>query len=166
MAPGSEKAADMLDSDAAVQQAVESESATATEIAVVKSLKGWVFIVNPASASGRTGKKWPKMLQKFKDAASSKGWSDVEQVVALMTTRQNEATELTRKSLREGAAVVVAVGGDGSLAEVVEGFFEPGSHSKISESGMLAYVPNGTGGDFRKSLGWSDKYGIVCVFCV
>ena len=57
---------------------------------VVKSLKGWVFIVNPASASGRTGKKWPKMLQKFKDAATAKSWNDVEEVSFRMTTKPNE----------------------------------------------------------------------------
>ena len=125
---------------------------------VIKSLSGWVFVVNPASASGRTGKKWPAMLKAFKDKALSKGWSHADDVRTVMTTRPNEGTELSRKSLREGARVIVAVGGDGSLAEVVEGFFEPGSHAKVSQTGMLAYVPNGTGGDFRKSLEWTDKY--------
>ena len=57
---------------------------------VIKSLKGWVFIVNPASASGSTGKKWPKMLQKFKDAATAKSWNDVEDVSFRMTTKPNE----------------------------------------------------------------------------
>jgi len=76
-----------------------------------------------------------------------------------MTTAPNDGTHLTRKALREGAVVVVAVGGDGSLAEVVEGFFEEGeSHATVSTSAMLAFVPNGTGGDFRKTLGWSTKY--------
>lgn len=159
--------------------------------AVASSLKGWVFVVNPASGSGSTGKRFPKMLQRFKDAAASKSWRDVgrldaillvsvlsrcfaqvewlalnalflgvtEDVKVVMTTAPNDGTHLTRKALREGASVIVAVGGDGSLAEVVEGFFEPGeSHAKISQTAMLAFVPNGTGGDFRKTLGWSTKY--------
>ena len=68
------------------------------------------------------------------------------------------ATELTRKALEAGAICVVAVGGDGSLSEVVEGFFAAGSHEKVSETAMLAYLPSGTGGDFRKSLQWTSKY--------
>ena len=44
---------------------------------VAASLKGWVFVVNPASGSGSTGKRWPKMLQRFKDAAAKKSWSDI-----------------------------------------------------------------------------------------
>lgn len=128
----------------------QSRAAADTASDVVRSLKGWVFIVNPASARGSTGKKWPQMLQRFKDAATAKGWSDIDDVATLMTTKPCEATELTRKSLRTATTtVVVAVGGDGSLAEVVEGFFEPGSHYKVSQLASLAYLPNGTGGDFR-----------------
>ena len=68
-----------------------SETSNANTMAsVATSLKGWVFVVNPASASGATGKKWPKMLQKFKDAASAKSWSDIEEVSVVMTTRPSE----------------------------------------------------------------------------
>ena len=140
-----------LEADAAdpAATAAPPACATASEVVAPGSLKKWVFIVNPASGSGSTGKKWPRMLQRFKDAATSKGWSHVDEVAALMTTRQGEATELTRTALREGAATVVAVGGDGSLAEVVEGFFEPDSHDKVSQTANLAFLPHGTGGDFR-----------------
>lgn len=88
-----------------------------------------------------------------------RSFGTAEDVQVVMTTAPNDGTHLTRKALREGAVVVVAVGGDGSLAEVVEGFFEEGgSHAAVSKSAMLAFVPNGTGGDFRKTLGWSTKY--------
>ena len=129
---------------------------------VVPSLDGWVFVVNPSSASGHTGGKWPKMLEKFKAAASAKGWRDIDRVQAVLTSAPSEATDLTRKALREGATVVVAVGGDGTLSEVVEGFFEPGSHSTVSPTGVLAFVPSGTGGDFRKSLQWSTSFPEIC----
>ena len=45
--------------------------------ALATSLKGWVFVVNPASGSGSTGKKFPKMLERFKAAAASKSWRDI-----------------------------------------------------------------------------------------
>lgn len=85
-----------LEADAAdpAATAAPPACATASEVVAPGSLKKWVFIVNPASGSGSTGKKWPRMLQRFKDAATSKGWSHVDEVAALMTTKQGEATEL------------------------------------------------------------------------
>jgi YegS/Rv2252/BmrU family lipid kinase len=46
--------------------------------------------------------------------------------------------------------VVVAVGGDGTLNEVVNGFFHNGA--PIPTTTKLAMVPVGTGGDFRRTL--------------
>jgi diacylglycerol kinase (ATP) len=46
--------------------------------------------------------------------------------------------------------VVVAVGGDGTLNEVVNGFFR--NTAPIPTSTRLAMVPLGTGGDFRRTL--------------
>ena len=46
--------------------------------------------------------------------------------------------------------MVVAVGGDGTLNEVVNGFFHNGA--PIPTSSKLAMVPLGTGGDFRRTL--------------
>ncbi len=45
---------------------------------------------------------------------------------------------------------MVAVGGDGTLNEVVNGFFRNGA--PIPTSSKLAMVPLGTGGDFRRTL--------------
>ena len=132
-------------------------SAPATT-AVEQSLRGWVLVVNPSSAGGRTGQKWPNLLQTFKAVATAKRWRDVDDVDVVLTSKPTEATQLTRKALREGAAVVVAVGGDGSLSEVVQGFFEEGSHTKVSATAMVAHIPVGTGGDFRKSLQWTATY--------
>ena len=66
------------------------------------------------------------------------------------TTRPLEATELAQKAVRESRAVVVAVGGDGTLNEVVNGFFHNGA--PIPTTSKLAMVPLGTGGDFRRTL--------------
>ena len=46
--------------------------------------------------------------------------------------------------------VVVAVGGDGTLNEVVNGFFRNGA--PLPTTTKLAMVPLGTGGDFRRTL--------------
>ena len=50
----------------------------------------------------------------------------------------------------ESRPLVVAVGGDGTLNEVVNGFFRNGA--PIPTTSKLAMVPLGTGGDFRRTL--------------
>ena len=66
------------------------------------------------------------------------------------TTRPLEATELAQRAVRESRPVVVAVGGDGTLNEVVNGFFHNGA--PIPTTSKLAMVPLGTGGDFRRTM--------------
>jgi len=74
------------------------------------------------------------------------------------TERPGHAVDLTREALRGGAGVVVCVGGDGTLAEVVEGFFvEDQKREMISGEAALGFVPAGTGGDFRRSA-WDSKF--------
>jgi diacylglycerol kinase (ATP) len=52
--------------------------------------------------------------------------------------------------VRQSRPVIVAVGGDGTLNEVVNGFFRNGA--PIPTTSKLAMVPLGTGGDFRRTL--------------
>jgi YegS/Rv2252/BmrU family lipid kinase len=66
------------------------------------------------------------------------------------TTRPLEATEIAQRNVLGSRPVVVAVGGDGTLNEVVNGFFRNGA--PIPTSTKLAMVPLGTGGDFRRTL--------------
>lgn len=68
----------------------------------------------------------------------------------MLTTRPLEATDIAQRAVRESRPVVVAVGGDGTLNEVVNGFFHNGA--PIPTSSKLAMVPLGTGGDFRRTL--------------
>jgi diacylglycerol kinase (ATP) len=67
-----------------------------------------------------------------------------------MTTRPLEATEIAQRAVRESRPAVVAVGGDGTLNEVVNGFFQNGA--PIPTTSKLAMLPMGTGGDFRRTL--------------
>ena len=67
-----------------------------------------------------------------------------------LTTRPLEATEIAERAVRQSRPVVVAVGGDGTLNEVLNGFFHNGA--PIPTTSKLAMVPLGTGGDFRRTL--------------
>ena len=66
------------------------------------------------------------------------------------TTRPLEALEIAQRNVQASRPVVVAVGGDGTLNEVVNGFFRNGA--PLPTTTKLAMVPLGTGGDFRRTL--------------
>ncbi len=66
------------------------------------------------------------------------------------TTRPLEASEIAERAVRQSRPVVVAVGGDGTLNEVVNGFFHNGA--PIPTTSKLAMIPLGSGGDFRRTL--------------
>ncbi len=98
-------------------------------------------IVNPNSQGGKLGKRW-------RDHADVIGRAfPFDEAV---TTGPGHATELTRAALRGGAERIVAIGGDGTVNEVVNGFFEDGV--AIAPEASFALIPYGTGGDFRRTL--------------
>jgi YegS/Rv2252/BmrU family lipid kinase len=113
-----------------------------------------LVIVNPASAGGRTGRDWPRVQRCLVDAGV-----DFEPRI---TSAAGDATRLSREALREGYARVVAVGGDGTLNEVVNGFFDPESRERINPQAVLGMIPSGTGGDFRKTAGIPLAHAAAC----
>ncbi len=102
-----------------------------------------VFIVNPQSRGGATGRDWPALGAALRAHVGDFG--------TYYTRRPMEATELARHALERGADVVVAVGGDGTTNEVVNGFFDEAGEL-VRPGAALAVLPRGTGGDFLKTF--------------
>jgi YegS/Rv2252/BmrU family lipid kinase len=112
-------------------------------------------IVNPASANGATGRRWPRLARLLHDQLAALGTPRI-----LFTDRPGSATSLTRQALKDGARLVISVGGDGTQNEVVNGFFD--GPVAIGSGAAFGFIPAGTGGDLRKSLGWSgDAHAAV-----
>ena len=104
-----------------------------------------VVIVNPEAGGGRAGRAWPRLGRRLAESGCKH--------IALHTTRPGEATELCRIALRDGAKMIIAAGGDGTLNEVANGFFDRDGHSRaIAEGACLAMLPLGTGSDFARSI--------------
>lgn len=103
-----------------------------------------VFIVNPTSGGGATGRQWRALATKLHAKVPDFG--------ELFTSRPGEATELARLALERGADVVVAVGGDGTANEVVNGFFTEAGEV-VRPGAALAVFPRGTGSDFLRTFG-------------
>lgn len=99
-------------------------------------------IVNPRSGGGRTGAR----LGAIGDALAAA----LGEVTVLTTTAPGDATRLTAKALREGYRRIVAIGGDGTLNEAVNGFFS--ARAPIAADAEFAFAMSGSGGDFRKSF--------------
>ncbi|MBV8529001.1 MAG: diacylglycerol kinase family lipid kinase [Candidatus Dormibacteraeota bacterium] len=101
-----------------------------------------LVVVNPASAGGSTMHRWghgEHMLHALGIAF------DVH-----VTTAPGSATGAVRDALRDGMQRVVAIGGDGTLNEVVNGFFDEHG-APLGAHAALCLVTSGSGGDFART---------------
>jgi diacylglycerol kinase (ATP) len=107
-----------------------------------------LFIVNPASARGTTRKRWQAARKQFIKA----GLTFDEQ----QTTKAGEAVNITKTAIKEGIKNIIAVGGDGTLNEVVNGYLDE-SEIALKQEVAIGLLPSGTGSDFRRSIGFSKN---------
>ena len=107
-----------------------------------------IVIVNPQAGNGRTEKIWPNI-----ESALEKSIGSFE---VLQTTCRGDAKDLSRRILAVDTVRIVAVGGDGHLNEVLNGFIE--NDLPVNPEARLSFVMTGTGCDFQRSLGISGKW--------
>lgn len=101
-----------------------------------------VFIVNPQAGNGSTGLNWPYIESLAKDRL---GPFEVN-----MTKRPGDAAMFAKNAAAEKARLLVCVGGDGTLNEVVNGIM---THDESIRSDVtLGFIPNGTGCDFVRTV--------------
>ncbi|HEY5950557.1 MAG TPA: diacylglycerol kinase family protein [Kofleriaceae bacterium] len=101
-----------------------------------------VIIVNPQSQGGRLGKRWTELAETIGRAFPFD---------EAITQGPGDATRLAREALKAGAERIVAIGGDGTINEVVNGFFDE-QGAPTSPNASFALIPYGTGGDFRRTM--------------
>ncbi len=99
------------------------------------------FIVNPTSGIGSKG-YLPNYIDKYLDQQQY-------EYSIRYTRAPRHATELARKAVAEGAMIVVAVGGDGSVNEVAEGL--------LGSNVALGILPMGSGNAFATHWGISRR---------
>jgi diacylglycerol kinase (ATP) len=129
-----------------------------------------ILIVNPSSCSGLTGKGWDELFPRIKSVLGGNP-------KVVFTKKGGDGTRLAREFLKKGFTRIVALGGDGTLNEVANGFFEgptiakrnkhagdvsfpsPSTLRQIGSHAVMAIVPCGTRNVLAKSLGLPE--GVV-----
>ncbi len=104
----------------------------------------YLAIVNPAAGGGRSR----KMLGPALDRLRSGGVA----VEVKETKRAGDATRIAREAYGQGFRKFIAVGGDGTSYEVVNGLFP---ESSAGERPTLGFLPLGTGNSFLRDF--SDR---------
>jgi diacylglycerol kinase (ATP) len=107
------------------------------------------FIVNPRSAAGKTGRKWNEIDQLVRSTFGN-------DAVAAFTKKQMHAVQLARESILAGYDQIIAVGGDGTINEVLNGFFD--GDQLLRDDVALGVLEMGTGADFVRSLNMPTRW--------
>jgi len=100
------------------------------------------IIVNPAAGRGRARRAWESTIRPM---LREGGLSFTE----VYEDRPRAAVPLAERATQDGYEIVTAVGGDGTVHEVLNGVLGP----SVARRPALAVVPGGTGNDFARGVG-------------
>ncbi len=106
-------------------------------------------IANPQAANGRVGRLWPELAERLRRRLGD--------VTLRLTDSPGHATDIARELIESGFDVIIAVGGDGTISEVANGFLC--DEKPWRDDLRLGILPVGTGGDMRRSLGIPTDVG-------
>jgi YegS/Rv2252/BmrU family lipid kinase len=106
-----------------------------------------LVVVNPRSGGGATGRTFGAMKPVIERALGP--------FESVMTERAGHGIELAREGALAGHPLVIALGGDGTIHEVVNGIMQAkgGAYGTKADDVRFGVIGQGTGGDFRKTLG-------------
>ena len=99
-------------------------------------------IVNPESNQGRTRKRWREIREALRAFIKDFRYD--------FTEKPFQAIDIAREAIKNGTELVIGVGGDGTMNEIANGFYE--NKRIINPETALGVVPAGTGCDLTKSL--------------
>jgi diacylglycerol kinase family enzyme len=111
------------------------------------------LVMNPASRGGKSARTFSTIKQFFDRAGISYTCS--------ITKSLDDATAMTQKACDESYDTVVAVGGDGTINRVINGFFSPEGTLRSSTTRM-GVIHTGTSPDFCKSYGIPTELDAAC----
>ncbi len=108
------------------------------------------MIVNPAAGAGKTAQKWPDIMARLQSIDLRFDYD--------ITEAPGHARELAKHAVAGGYELVVSVGGDGTINEVVNGLYDAGSIGDV----MFGIIGTGTGGDYIRTIGVPRSHLEAC----
>jgi len=102
----------------------------------------FLAVINPAAGGGRCGKRCPEVVERLRAAGVA--------VDSVETSGPGQATTLVREAWAAGRRRFIAVGGDGTGYEVVNGLFP--AAAEAGERPVLGFLPLGTGNSFLRDF--------------
>ena len=108
------------------------------------------IIVNPVAGAGRTAREWPRIRELLRGQGLRFEHDQTE--------APGHAIELAKEAIKKGYEIIVSVGGDGTIHEVVNGMYHGGGNGNIS----LGIVCTGTGSDYARTFGISRYWEEAC----
>lgn len=110
--------------------------------------EGWMVIVNPKAGSGKGLKDWPVISNTMNRHGLD--------FTCVFSEHKYHAVELTVKSIKDGYRKIVAIGGDGTIHEIVNGIFI--QQVVPTTEILLSVIPTGTGNDWVRMYGITQTY--------
>ena len=104
-------------------------------------METFLAVVNPAAGAGRCGKLAPAALEDLRSAGIK--------IETAESRAPGDATRLVREAYQAGYRKFLAVGGDGTSFEIVNGLFPAAAPE---ERPTLAFLPLGTGNSFLRDF--------------
>ena len=104
-----------------------------------------VIVLNPAGGHGRAGRRRPELEHLLAEASAKQSGGDRLEWRIEETTAPGSTSAIAARCAADGADIVAAAGGDGTLSEVLNGL--------MGTNATLALLPFGTGNDFSRTVG-------------
>jgi diacylglycerol kinase (ATP) len=104
------------------------------------------FIVNPMANKGSCGRRWPQIRAELERTLGPLAADDV-----VVTRTRSHATALASEAVGAGYRRLVAIGGDGTFSEMLNGVIA--DDRPLAPDLVLAQVPGGTSNELSRSFG-------------
>lgn len=108
------------------------------------------LIVNPTAGAGKTSHQWPHIHALLKEMNIDFDYQ--------LTEAPGHAIEIARTAAEKGSRLIISVGGDGTINEVVNGLYSTGNIGDTT----LGIISTGTGADYIRTLGIPRNYEEAC----
>lgn len=109
------------------------------------------LIVNPVAGAGKTAKNLPAIRDTLNMIGLDYSY--------ILTEGPKHAIELAHEAVKHDYKMIVSVGGDGTISEIVNGIYHAGALKKV----LVGIISTGTGADYIRTVGIPRSFEKACM---